>query len=144
MDTTGTSTSAARDVIDRLVTALNHHDLDAMVGCFAPDYVNETPVHPLRGFTGSEQVRRNWTQILTGVPDLEAEVSGWAQNGAAVWTDWAMRGHRLDGTAHEMAGVVIFTVGGDRITAARFYLEPVETSTGDVNDAVRAQMAGRS
>jgi len=144
MDTNGTSTSAARDVIDRLVTAVNDHDLDAMVGCFAPDYVNETPVHPLRGFTGSEQVRRNWAQILTGVPDLVAEVSGWAQNGSAVWTDWAMRGNRLDGTAHEMAGVVIFTVGGDRITAARFFLEPVEASSGDVNDAVRAQFAGRS
>lgn len=142
MDTKRTSTSAARAVIERLIAATNDHDLNALVGCFAPDYVNETPAHPLRGFTGSEQVRRNWTQILTGVPDLVAEVSGWAQDGSAVWTEWAMSGSRLDGTAHEIAGVVIFTVGDDRITAARFYLEPVEAGSGDVNDAVRAQLAG--
>lgn len=42
-------------VIDRLVTAVNHHDLDGLVDCFGDDYLNETPVHPQRGFRGSEQ-----------------------------------------------------------------------------------------
>jgi len=54
-----------------------------------------------------------------------------------------MSGTRGDGTRHLMRGVIIFMVLDDRIRAARFYLEPVETSTGDVNAAVRAQMASR-
>ena len=144
MKTTGNPASSPRAVIDALVKATNDHDLDALVGCFAPDYVNETPMHPLRSFTGSEQVRGNWAQIFAVVSDLVAEVIGWAEDSETVWTEWAMSGTRRDGTVHQMAGVVIFTVREGLITSARFYLEPVETSSGDVKEAVREQMAGRS
>ena len=143
MNATGTPTTSSRAVIDRLLQATNDHDLDALVDCFASDYVNQTPVHPLRGFTGSEQVRLNWRQIFAAVPDLVAEVAARAEVGGTVWTEWQMAGTRGDGTPHLMRGVIIFTVQDDRISTARFYLEPVETSTGDVNTAVRAQMANR-
>jgi ketosteroid isomerase-like protein len=135
--------SPSRSVIDRLLKATNDHDLDALVDCFAADYINETPAHPLRGFTGREQVRLNWTQIFGAVPDLTAEVTAGVQDADAAWTEWQMSGTRGDGTRHLMRGVIIFTVLDDRISAARFYLEPVETSTGDVNTAVRAQTASR-
>ena len=143
MKSTGTPISSSRAVIDRLLKATNDHDLDALIDCFASDYVNETPVHPLRGFTGSEQVRLNWRQIFAAVPDLMAEVTAGAEQGGGAWTEWQMSGTRGDGTPHLMRGVIIFTVLDDRISAARFYLEPVETSTGDVNTAVRAQLASR-
>jgi len=155
MHSSGTPGSSARAVIERLTRATNDHDIDALVACFAIGYVNETPAHPLRGFTGREQVRQNWTQIFTAVPDIVVEVTSWGEDSVSVaveppgsgcdvlWTEWKMGGSRRDGTAHRMAGVVIFVVAGDEITAARFYLEPVETSSGDVSDAVRAQMAGR-
>lgn len=144
MEITGSPPSSAGAVIDRLVKATNDHDLDALADCFAPGYVNATPVHPLRGFAGSEQVRRNWTQIFAAVPDLVAEVVGQTQDGSTVWTEWVMSGSRRDGTAHHMAGVVIFSVSDDRITSARFYLEPVETRGDNVDRAVAAQMADRS
>jgi hypothetical protein len=35
-----------------------------------------------------------------------------------------------------MRGVVIFRVAEELISSARFYLEPVEDATGDVNAAV--------
>jgi len=143
MNATETPTTSSRTVIDRLLQATNDHDLDALVDCFASDYVNETPVHPLRGFTGSEQVRLNWRKIFAAVPDLVAEVAARAEVGGTVWTEWQMAGTRGDGTPHLMRGVIIFTVQDIRISTARFYLEPVETSTGDVNTAVRAQMANR-
>src|SRR6266566_2221210 len=60
--------------IDRLVRATNTHDLEALTACFAEDYVNETPVHPARGFRGRVQVGRNWEQIFGFVPDIQAEV----------------------------------------------------------------------
>src|SRR6478672_5169100 len=124
------------EVIDRLRGAVDAHDLDALTACFAPDYVNETPVHPARGFRGSAQVCRNWEQLFAGIPDLRAAVTDRAVNGDAVWTEWEMRGTRRDGKPHLMRGVIVFTVGDRRIEAARFYLEPVETDTGDVDDAV--------
>lgn len=124
------------DVVDRLVAAANAHDLDALVGCFAPDYVNQTPAHPLRGFRGRDQVRRNWTAIFAGVPDIAARVTAAADDGERVFTEWEMSGTRRDGTPHAMAGVIIFGIRGDQIVSARFYLEPVESASGDVNAAV--------
>jgi hypothetical protein len=70
-------------VLRRLQDATNAHDIEAICACFAPGYRNETPVHPARSFAGSEQVRRNWTQILTSIPDLVAEVGGSAVSGDA-------------------------------------------------------------
>lgn len=124
------------DVIDRLVAATKAHDVDALVGCFATDYVNETPAHPPRGFRGRDQVQRNWSAIFAAVPDLAARVIAAAVEGERVWTEWEMSGTRRDGTPHAMAGVIIFRVTDEQIASARFYLEPVETGSGDVNAAV--------
>ncbi len=126
----------ARDVIARLVAATNAHDLDALVGCFAPGYLNETPAHPPHGFRGREQVRRNWTTIFGAVPDIAARVIATAVDDERVWTELEMTGSRADGTPHAMAGVIIFSVADEQIVSARFYLEPVESTSGDVNAAV--------
>jgi ketosteroid isomerase-like protein len=124
------------EIVERLVTATNAHDIDTLVDCFAADYVNETPAHPQRGFRGRDQVRRNWTSIFAGVPDVSARVTASAIDGSMVWTEWEMSGTRRDGSAHAMAGVVIFGVGHDQIVSARFYLEPVEMTSGNVDAAV--------
>lgn len=122
--------------VQRLLDATNAHDIDALVSCFGDDYVNETPVHPERGFTGNEQVRRNWTQLFDGIRDLKASLLAGATAGDTAWTEWEMSGVRRDGAPHMMRGVIIFGVTGGKVTSARFYLEPVEQSSGDVNDAV--------
>jgi ketosteroid isomerase-like protein len=124
-------------VLDRLLAALNDHDLDAMVSCFAEDYVNVTPVHPRRGFQGQGQVRVNWTQIFAAVPDIRAQVLQSTRDGDALWTEWDMEGQRADGAPFQMRGVVIFGVAGDTIGSARFYLEPTEDASGDVDAHTR-------
>jgi ketosteroid isomerase-like protein len=126
----------ALETVTRLLDATNNHDLDGIVGCFHSDYRNETPAHPVRGFTGSSQVRRNWTAILAGVPDLRATMPARCLDGDDVWTEWHMTGTRRDGSPHEMAGVVVFTIREGLISAARFYLEPVERTSGDVDETV--------
>ena len=128
-------------LVDRLCRATNAHDLDAVVACFAPDYRNETPAHPERGFTGSEQVRKNWQQIFAMIPDLGAEVLRFAVEGDTVWSEWEHRGTRPDGSRHVMRGVVIFGVDAGVAAWARFYLEPVELGGGDV-DAFRERQLG--
>jgi ketosteroid isomerase-like protein len=133
---TAPHSSAPGAFIERLRRATNAHDLDALVGCFAPDFRNDTPAHPARSFAGRDQVRRNWSQIFAAVPDLTASVT-WTADQQTVWSEWEMRGTRRDGTAHLMRGVVIFGVQDGLAGWARFYLEQVETGGDDADAAVR-------
>ena len=128
-------------LVDRLCRATNAHDLDAVVACFAPDYHNETPVHPERGFTGSDQVRKNWQQIFAMIPDLTVEVLDCVVDGDTAWSEWEHRGTRPDGSQHVMRGVIIFGVEDGVAAGARFYLEPVQVGGGDV-DAFRERQLG--
>ncbi len=130
----------ASALVDRLVRATNGHDLEALESCFTADYVNETPAHPARGFVGRNQVRRNWEQIFGFVPDLHAEVVARAVDGDTAWTEWRMEGTRRDGSAHRMAGVIVFEVVDGMASRARFFLEPVDTGADTVDDAVRQQV----
>jgi ketosteroid isomerase-like protein len=127
-----------------LQDATNAHDIEAIVACFAPDYRNETPLHPARSFTGREQVRRNWTHILAAIPDLSVDVVDSVVSGQSVWSEWEHHGSRPDGTPHRMGGVIVFTVGDDVITSARFFLDPVDEDDAGVDAAVARQVAPRS
>ena len=133
-------TSSGLAVADRLHDAVNRHDLDAMVQCFAPNFMNETPVHPVRSFRGRDQVRKNWAQIFAAVPNLEADMVGSASQGDSVWTEWEMRGTRLDGGQHLMRGVSIFEVVDDSFASVRFYLEPVEQTGVGIDAAVQTAL----
>ena len=134
-DSTGTGAA----LLKRLAGAVNNHDLDALAGCFAAGYRNETPAHPAQGFTGRDQVRRNWDQIFISVPDITARVLRSCTGSEVVWSEWEMTGTRNDGTAHEMTGVIVFGVSDGLFSWARFYLEPVQVAGPDVNEAVRRQ-----
>ncbi len=127
-------------VIDRLCRATNAHDLDALTACFAADYRNDTPAHPARSFRGQAQVRRNWQRIFAVVPDITASVR-WVAQGSTVWSEWEMRGTRLDGSSHHMLGVVLFGIAQGQASWARFYLEPVQhEGDGGIDAAVGAHV----
>jgi len=128
-------------VVQRLRAVTNAHDLDAIVACFASDYRNETPAHPARNFVGSGQVRRNWTKILAAIPDVSTEILASAVSGSTVWTEWEHRGTRRDRTEHLMRGVIVFVIAGGLIASARFFLEPVEETSGDVEAVVQRQVS---
>lgn len=123
-------------LVERLCRATNDHDLEALLNCFAVDFRNDTPAHPARSFLGRAQVRHNWEQIFSAVPDITTEVR-WLADEHTVWSEWEMRGTRRDGLPHLMRGVVIFGVQGTEASWARFYLEPVEVDGGDVNQTIR-------
>jgi ketosteroid isomerase-like protein len=133
----GNLTAPGEALLGQLATAVNGHDIEALEGCFAADYCNQTPAHPAQGFTGRDQVRRNWEQIFTFVPDITARVLRYTLDGDVTWSEWEMTGTRPDGTAHQMAGVVLFGVRDGRFSWARFYLEPVQAGGPDANAAVR-------
>lgn len=136
-----TRTSSGLALAHRLRDAVNRHDLDAMSRCFATDVVNDTPAHPARSFRGREQVRKNWAQIFAAVPNLEADLVDIAIHDDKVWTEWEMRGTRLDGVQHLMRGVSIFGVVEDAFANVRFYLEPVEQAGAGIDAAVQSALA---
>lgn len=133
--------SDATAIVRRLVQATNDHDLARLVDCFAEDYRNETPAHPSRGFTGREQVKKNWEQIFAFVPDISAKLVRCADDGNTAWSEWEMRGTRRDGSLHLMRGVIIWQVQNGRAQSARFYLEPVVETNEHVDQAVLRAVA---
>jgi ketosteroid isomerase-like protein len=134
-----------RGAVERLRDASNAHDIAAIAACFTDDYSNVTPCHPSRSFVGADQVGRNWTRILRAVPDLVTEVTAVVTDASRrqVWSEWEHRGTRPDGSPHLMRGVIIFTVDEGGISAARFYLEPVDDDGAGVDAAVERQVMGR-
>ena len=130
------------DVVMRLQAAINAHDLERLVACFADGFVNETPAHPDRGFRGADQVRRNWTQILAGVPDLSSRLVSSTVAGETVWAEWDWSGTRRDGAPHRMRGVTITEVRSGLITGVRFFMEPMSVDGAGVDAAVRHTVSG--
>ena len=143
------NTTTGIEVLEGLIDAVNRHDLDGLVGQFADDVRSDTPAHPARSFVGSDQVRRNWTQILSSIADLEAQlvattISHHAGGTMTEWAEMAFDGHRPDGAPWRMRGVTVNEIAGDRIVALRFYLEPVDDSMVSPDVAVRAITTGSS
>ncbi|HZC52134.1 MAG TPA: nuclear transport factor 2 family protein [Mycobacterium sp.] len=123
---------------DRLSTAINHHDLDAFVACFHPDYASEQPVHPGRVFRGSDQVRRNWAAFFQEIPDITAELlTAAVDQEATELSEWHWHGTRLDGSQFDMRGVTIMGTAQGLIIWARLYMEPVDRSDEGIDEAVQ-------
>ena len=138
----GTEQNDGGAVSERLVQAMNAHDLDAQVACFRQDYRSEQPAHPARTFTGREQVRQNWSQLFESSPDFRAEILRLAVVSNEEWTEWIWYGTKEDGTPLEERGVTIFGIHEGQIAWARLYLEETEREGADITETVR-RMVGR-
>jgi len=123
-------------VLERLVEAQNAHDADLFASYFADDYQSDQPAHPGRRFTGRAQVLENWSAVFAGVPDFRAELVAGCRAQDVEWGEVSWRGHHTDGSDFAMCGVIIATIRGDRIAAARLYVEPVEATDEDIEAAV--------
>ena len=130
------------EVLDRLVAAMNAHDLDAAASFFHEDYRSEQPAHPGRAFVGRAQMRANWEAMFEGIPDFHAEICRSVQDGDTTWTEWRWSGARSDGQAFAMRGVTLFEISGGQIVAGRLYLEAVEREVVGIEEAVEA-LSGR-
>jgi hypothetical protein len=118
-------------IAERMNAALNAHDIDAFVACFAPDYDSVQPAHPDRAFVGAEQVRKNWTEVFAGVPDFRAELIRATTDGDVEWCEW-----EWTGTGLHMVGVTVIGVRDDRVAWMRLFLEHV-VQGGGIEAAVR-------
>lgn len=125
-------------VMNRMLSALNAHDLDAFVACFAVDYRSEQPAHPGRSFEGSDKVHENWTNVFAGVPDFNAELLLSVTTDAGVEIgEWRWRGTHTDGSPFAMRGTTVMGIDAGRIAWGRLYMEPVEVDSGDIDRMVQ-------
>ncbi|WP_442945071.1 nuclear transport factor 2 family protein [Nostoc sp.] len=108
-------------VIERLQQGQNAHDLEAFLGCFAPNIQSDHPLHPDRAFQGLEHVRKNWSTIFHDIPDFHSELLRSAVEDDTIWAEWYWFGTRRNG----MRGVSILGIQTNQIEWARFYMEPV-------------------
>jgi len=123
--------------MEQLIAAMNRHDARAVAAFFAADYRSEQPLHPNRGFGGSEQVLANWTSVFEGVPDFFAELIASSSAAGLVWTEMRWKGTHRDGSPFMMRGVTVIGARDDKIAWARLYMEPVEQGGTDIEGAVR-------
>ena len=128
-------------VVERLDAALNAHDIEALLDCFAEDYDSVQPAHPDRAFSGRDQVRENWSAVFAGVPDFRSELVRTCHDGDTVWSEWHWQGTQAGGAPLEMAGVIVMGVRDARIAWARLYVESVERAGAGIDAAVQ-QMTG--
>jgi len=126
------------DVTYRLLSAMNAHDLDAFVACFAADYRSEQPAHPNREFQGSAKVRENWAGVFSGVPDFKADLLLTATTDEGVEIgEWRWSGRHVDGSTFAMRGMTVLGVMDDHIAWGRLYMEIVEEDGADIDEMVQ-------
>jgi ketosteroid isomerase-like protein len=125
-------------VVERMVNAMNNHDLDGAAGLMHEQYRSEQPAHPGRAFVGRAQMRANWAAMFAGIPDFRAELIRSVDDGDVVWSEWHWWGTRTDGQPFDVRGVTLFEVRDDEITAGRLYIEDVEKEDRDIEQAVEA------
>ncbi len=118
--------TSPREVVERLLQAVNAHDPEAMAACFAPDFQSEQPLHPERAFRGPEGVRRNWTAMFAATPDLRVETLRWSETGNTVWAEMHFWGTQADGSPFELRGTTIQAIEAGRIAWARLSMDPVQ------------------
>jgi ketosteroid isomerase-like protein len=113
-------------LLEQIRAALDAHDLDTFVGFFREDYVGERPRHPGSPMSSREDVRTNWSEVISDVPDLRVEVPAAVEDGNTIWSEWRAYGTARSGATLELRGVIIFGIQDDLVAWSRMYLEPVE------------------
>lgn len=113
-------------LLERMRAALDAHDLDAFVEFFRDDYVGERPRHPGAKISSRDDVRNNWAEVISDVPDLRVDVPAAVQDGNRIWSEWRAYGTARSGATLELRGVIIFGIQDDLVAWSRMYLEPVE------------------
>jgi hypothetical protein len=126
------------EMMDRLLAAMNAHDIDAFVACFAPDYRSEQPAHPGRAFSGDEQVRANWTGVFAGIPDFHAELLASATTAEGVEIgEWRWEGTHVDGAPFAMRGITVMGIEDGRLAWGRLYMEVIEQDGAGIEQMVQ-------
>jgi ketosteroid isomerase-like protein len=123
-------------LLERMRAALDAHDLDTFVEFFREDYIGERPRHPGSPVSSREDVRRNWAEVISDVPDLRVDVPAAVEDGGTIWSEWRAYGTARSGAMLELRGVIIFGIQDGLVAWSRMYMEPVEQEGVPLSDLV--------
>ena len=123
-------------LLERMRAALDAHDLDTFVEFFREDYIGERPRHPGSPMSSREDVRSNWAEVISDVPDLRVDVPAAIENGDTIWSEWRAYGTARSGAMLELRGVIIFGIQDGLVAWSRMYMEPVEQEGVPLSDLV--------
>lgn len=139
----GVAQADTKSVVERFVQAINQHDLEAIVSCFAPDYHDVEPVHPARQISGGNaEVRKRWATVLDGMPDFRTHVERVALEDDTAWIEHDWSGTRSDGTRLHLRGVNVFGIRDGQFASGHIYMETVEEGGIDIEERVRRMAEG--
>jgi limonene-1,2-epoxide hydrolase len=102
-----------------------------------------TAAHPKRAFTGIEQVRKNWSALLTAIPDFRLDVLRTAVDGETVWMESHWSGTKADGSSLDEMVIGIFGIRDGHIAWGRLYSESIDREGEDIDERMR-RLAGTS
>lgn len=101
--------------LDRLFTAFNAHDADAVMACFAPAAVFLAAAGPEadgRTIAGPDAIRAAFVAVWTDMADVQWTVRRSRVLGAGAVTEWLFTGTKPDGTRIEAEGLDLFEFEG--------------------------------
>jgi steroid delta-isomerase-like uncharacterized protein len=115
--------------INGFLDAINAHDLDAMAGALAPDFLFEDAAGP--GQASQEALVEEFKLVFAGMPDLLVRPVGLRQDGERSIVEFKGIGtHRGEflgvaptGTTAIVSGVFNLTTGRERITRLRLTID---------------------
>jgi ketosteroid isomerase-like protein len=131
------------DIIDRMLQALNDHDLEGAAGLIHENYRSEQPLHPQMAFVGRARMRANWEAMFAGIPDFKAELCRSVTDGDWTWSEWHWTGTSIEGKPLDSRGVTLFQIRDDQIVAGRLYMEDVDREGLDIDQVVLARSGQR-
>jgi ketosteroid isomerase-like protein len=114
-------------IINRVLSALNAHDLYALASCYHDDYESVQPHQPTLNFRGKDKLIHSWSTLFTIVPNLTAELRNCTCVDDKVQTVWHWCGTSTDGMPYESNGVITYTLREGKIARACIVAEPVIT-----------------
>jgi hypothetical protein len=101
------------DVVTRLIEALNAHDLDAFVACYAPDATIEDGFDKVAA-RGHDELRSRYGPAFEAFPELRVEALSRTDVGSFVVQEENVTGR---GDAHRH--VAVYLVEGDLVARER-------------------------
>lgn len=111
------------EVINRMVNAINRHDVEACVGCYGEDILLQDPLYP-DPVRGIEHIRTAFRYWFEAFPDVQVQVMDRIIDGPKVALEWTYEathvGKYMDvpasGQRFRMLTVAIFRVENGKIT----------------------------
>ncbi len=110
-----THDTARLATLERLFTAFNDHDADAVMACFVPSAVFFAAAGPGptgRRFEGVAAIRAAFVAVWTDLPDVQWGVHRSRIVGDEAVTEWLFTGTRADGARIAVEGLDLFQFDG--------------------------------